>query len=445
MSLTSRIENQETTVAVIGIGYVGLPVCIALVKTGFDVVGYDIDEARVKLLRAGGSYVDDVSDAEVTTSLERGFHPTTDPKELGAVPVHVFAVPTDFRNGKPQMGPLEDAVRTVATQRQGRGDTLFVVTSTVYPGATAELVEPTVSEHEFTVGDDALVAIAPERINPGDGKGVEDLPVNIGADDKEARRATATLYRQIASAVHTFDSSETVEIAKIIENGYRLVNISFINEIAKFADEFNADVWDAINAASTKPMGYQPFYPGPGAGGHCIPVDPRFLLWQANNIGSELSVLESAVETNESMPLFVTDRIEATLADAGIDIADAVILALGITYKPDIADVRHSPAREVCTQLVERGADVRVVDPVAEDPSLGRAAFARDLTPKAVAAADLVAVLVDHSAFDMDQVARDASLVFDARDAVPDDESGTVVGLTGTEKTGSAVVENPEN
>ena len=440
--LASAIEARDVSVSVLGVGYVGLPLCIAFADEGIDVVGYDINENRIDKLRSGESYVDDVTDEAVADALERGFHPTTDPDQIQNNPVHIFAVPTDFRDGKPKMGPLQEAVQTVATRRRERDETLFVVTSTVYPGAIESLVEQPLQEYGFSVGEDAFVAIAPERINPGDGKGVKDLPINVGANDRYAREATATLFRHVAPKVFSFDSLRTVETAKIIENGYRLVNISFINDVAKFADEFDVDVWDAIEAASTKPMGFQPFYPGPGAGGHCIPVDPRFLLWQADNINVDLPVLQSAIETNESMPAFVADRIKDTLIDAGTDVDDATIIAMGLTYKPDVGDVRHSPAREICNRLIQDGANVLAVDPLADDPNLDGGDFVDKLRPEMMDNADLIAVLVDHSSFDLDRVARDASLVFDARDAVPDNQSGTVVRLSGDDLIESLAIQN---
>lgn len=422
--LQTRLEDRDARVAVIGLGYVGLPLSVALTRAGYSVAGFDIDADRVAALQSGTSYVDDVSDDELAAALDSGFTPDDDPTAIEDCDAYVIAVPTGVSNGTPKMDAIRAATRTIAEQA-GNRDTLVVVSSTVYPGATREEVVPLL--HEQRDSDRTHVAMVPERLNPGGEYPVEEIPLVVGADEDPARIAARTLFESIVAETHPVDATTTAELTKTLENTYRMVNIALVNELTAFAETFEADIWDAIDAASTKPFGFQPFYPGPGVGGHCIPIDPQFLTWRASELGTELPLIENAQRTNEWMPVMVADRITRTLTDHGIDPEDAKIVTLGMAYKPDVGDLRHSPALEVAEQLDEK-SDVVAVDPHV-DPTASDVALTESITEAPIEQADLVVLLVDHSEFDLERLADRASLVFDTRNVVPTDGEATVVAL----------------
>ncbi|WP_135829688.1 nucleotide sugar dehydrogenase [Halorussus halobius] len=423
-NLQSRLEDRAAKVGVIGLGYVGLPLSLELTRAGYTVAGFDIDADRVADLQDGLSYVDDVSDSELASALDAGFTPDDDPAVVADCDAYVVAVPTGVSAGEPDMGAVRAATETVGEQSDDR-DTLVVVSSTVYPGATDEVVTPLLSEYRDP--DKTYVAMVPERLNPGTDHAVEDIPLVVGANDEIARCAARTLFESFVTDTHPVDSTTTAELTKTLENTYRMVNIALVNELTAFAERFDADVWDAIEAASTKPFGFQAFYPGPGVGGHCIPIDPQFLTWRASELETELSLVENAQRINEWMPSVVVDRIEQLLAERGVEPAEASIVTLGVAYKPDVGDTRRSPALEISERLNE-DAGVVAVDPHVH-PDEGDVVIANSISEVPLEDADVVALLVDHDVFDFDEVTSQASLVFDARDAVPTDGDAEVVTL----------------
>lgn len=423
--LAKRIGRRDVTVGVIGLGYVGLPLSIAFTEAGFDVRGFDIDDHRVSRLRNNDSYVDDIDDERLQAALAEGFDPADDPHVVAGCDVYVLAVPTGMDERTPDMGAVEAAARTVAEQ-SGSKETLVVVSSTVYPGGTRGVVAPIVT-HGRSPDDRTHFAMVPERINPGSGHEIGDIPLVVGANTDTARTAAGALFDAIVADTHPVGTTETAELTKTLENTYRMVNIALVNELVTLAEGLEADVWEAIDAAATKPFGFQPFRPGPGVGGHCIPVDPQFLTWRAEDLGTEVSFIDDAHEINERMPTFVADRFETLLEARGVAIEAASVVALGAAYKPNVGDTRNSPALRVIDELPAETA-VTVVDPHT-DPENAARTLVQSVDDVDLDAADAVLLLVDHDAFDLDAIGDRASFVFDTRNAMPEDTEATVVTL----------------
>lgn len=425
--LVDRLRRGEGKVGVIGLGYVGLPLSLSFTEAGFHVRGFDINKNRVKRLLNADSYVDDITDDRLEAGLNSGFTPSAGSEIVADCDVYVITVPTGMRGDGPDMTAIKSAAETVGAQ-SGPGKTLVVVSSTVYPGATAELVAPIVNEHRDTP---AYVAMVPERINPGGTYDFEDIPLVVGGNTETDRRAASILFDRLVIETHPVDSTDTAELTKTLENTYRMINIALVNELVTLTEGLNANIWDAIDAAATKPFGFQAFRPGPGVGGHCIPVDPQFLSWRANDIGTDVSFIDDAHEVNERMPTLVADRLQMFLRGRGIDISEASIVVLGLSYKPNIGDTRNSPAIRILEKLPETAA-VTVVDPhVDKEASPYR--VTQSLEDADLASADVVLLLVDHDDFDLDAVGEAASFVFDTRNAMPEGVPADVVTLGGAD------------
>ena len=421
--LQDRIESRDATVSVVGLGYVGLPVSIAFAEAGFTVNGFDIDTHRVQRLRKADSYVDDVENERLAEAVAGGFNPTSEPRGVADADVYILAVPTGIADDEPDMSAVESAAATVAAQ-SGDRETLVVVSSTVYPGATREVVEPVVGGARSIPTRFAMV---PERLNPGGEYEFGEIPLVVGADTDPARVAATALFDTVVNETHPVDSTETAELTKTLENTYRMVNIALVNELIKLAEGVQADVWEAIEAAATKPFGFQPFQPGPGVGGHCIPVDPQFLSWRATDIGTEVSFIDDAHQVNEEMPALVADRVEMLLRARGADINAASVVALGASYKPNVGDTRNSPALRVVERL-PTGIDVTVVDPHVDSESVARQ-VARSSEEADIEGADAVVLLVNHDEFDLDEIGERADCVFDTRNAMPSGTRADIIKL----------------
>ena len=420
--LQAAIVDRSATVGVLGLGYVGLPLSLAFVDAGFAVRGFDIDQYRVRELQAGLSYVDDVADDEVRAGLESGFEPSDDPGVLADCDAYVLAVPTGM-NDDPDMSAVEAASRTVAAQ-SGADETLVVVSSTVYPGATREVVAPIVDDLR---DDPTRYAMVPERLNPGGGYAFGEIPLVVGADTDRAGAAATALFDAVVDGTHRVSSTQTAELTKTLENTYRMVNIGLVNELVTLTEGLDADLWEAIEAASTKPFGFEAFYPGPGVGGHCTPIDPQFLSWRARRTGTELSLVEGAQAVNDGMPALLAERVQRLLRARGVPPDTASVLALGASYKPNVGDVRNSPALDVLDELPE-GADVTIVDPHTDAGDVPWTLL-REATDADCRRADVVVLLVDHAAFDLHAIGDAAAVVFDARNAMPEDVAADVITL----------------
>ena len=408
-------------VLVIGLGYVGLPLAIQAARSGFRVTGLDTSEKIVAGLTAGRSHVDDVTDAEVAEMLAAGFLATTDEAEAGPQDVIVICVPTPLSDAD---GPDLSAVRAAAQTagRLLRAGTLVSLESTTYPGTTAEVVRPLLEKASgLNAGTDFWLAFSPERIDPGNPVyGFRNTPKIVGGLTPSCTDAAKAFYAQICEQVVVAKSAREAEMAKLLENTYRHVNIALVNEMLIFCRELDVDLWDAIRCAATKPFGFQPFYPGPGVGGHCIPIDPNYLSYKVRTLGYPFRFVELAQEINGRMPGYVTDRAAELLNRHAQAVNGAKVLLLGVTYKRDIADQRESPARPLARKLLGRGAQVSYHDPYVPGWLVdGRAIPRAENLDAALADADLVILLQAHRGYDPAQLTRGARLLLDTRGVIP--------------------------
>jgi UDP-N-acetyl-D-glucosamine dehydrogenase len=406
---------------IVGLGYVGLPLAVALAEAQVEVVGYDVDALRVAELRAGRSGIEDVPDAAVATP---GLAFSSDPADSASCSAYVICVPTPLREGMPDLGAVESAARAVATVLSP-GD-LVVLESTTYPGTTEEVVGPLLEAGSGLVaGRDFLLAYSPERIDPGNPTfGIRNTPKVVGGVDEASTKSAVRFYEQVCDTVVQVDGTREAEMAKLLENTFRHVNIALVNEMAVFCRELGIDLWQVIEAARTKPFGFMPFYPGPGVGGHCIPVDPSYLSWRVRKLGFTFRFVELAQEINAQMPSYVVTRLADLLNDAGLALSRSRVLCLGAAYKPGVADVRESPAVEVMRQLARKGASVSYADPHVPDLRIDvELLTAVELSASALQGCDAVVVLTPHTAFDLELVRRHAPLVLDTRAAMPAGEN----------------------
>ena len=408
-------------VLVIGLGYVGLPLAIQAARSGFRVTGLDLNAEIVAGLMAGRSHVDDVTDGEVAEMLGHGFRATTDETQTEPQDVIVICVPTPLSEAA---GPDLSAVRA-ATATAGRllkAGTLVSLESTTYPGTTEEVLGPLLEKASgLTAGIDFWLAFSPERIDPGNPVyGFRNTPKIVGGLTASCTDAAEAFYARICDQVVRAKSARDAEMAKLLENTYRHVNIALVNEMAIFCRELDVDLWDAIRCAATKPFGFQAFYPGPGVGGHCIPIDPNYLSYKVRTLGYPFRFVELAQEINSRMPGYVTDRAAELLNRHAKAVNGAKVLLLGVTYKRDIADQRESPARPLARKLLARGAQVSYHDPYVPGWQIDGQSIPRagDLQA-ALADANLVILLQAHQAYDPAQLTQAARLLLDTRGVVP--------------------------
>jgi UDP-N-acetyl-D-glucosamine dehydrogenase len=408
---------MQVDLVVIGLGYVGLPLVREAASVGLRVVGYDIGQGVVDSLNSGRSHVDDISAGDVARMLAAGFRATTDESAVGEPDTIVICVPTPLSEAD---GPDLTAVRAAA-ETAGRllqRGTLVVLESTTYPGTTDELVRPILEKASGLNAEvDFHLAFSPERIDPGNPVyGLRNTPKVVGGLTPDATAAAARFYGKVCDQVVEARSPREAEMAKLLENTYRHVNIALVNEMAVFCHELGIDLWDAIRCASTKPFGFQPFYPGPGVGGHCIPIDPNYLSYKVRTLGYPFRFVELAQEINSRMPGYVVDRVAELLNRHAKPLNGANVLLLGVTYKRDIADQRESPARPIARRLLGRGAVLAYHDPHVPDWAIDGQPVRRatDLDTEIVTA-DVTILLQDHSVYHLEQLAAESKLFFDTR------------------------------
>jgi UDP-N-acetyl-D-glucosamine dehydrogenase len=430
-SLRRRILNREAAVGVVGQGYVGVSLACAAADAGFPVVGVDVDADRVEALARGEFAVPGVAHAlfrEGTATGRISF--TTNNGALRGCEVVLLCVPTPLRDHAPDLSFIEGACRTVAEQLQpGR---LVVLESTTYPGTTDQLLRPLLESSGMEAGRDFLLAYSPERIDPGNEEWtLRNTPKVVGGHTPEATGLAAVFYGQLVDKVVSVSSCRAAELAKLLENTFRHVNIALVSELAMLCHETGIDVWEVVDAAATKPFGFMPFYPGPGIGGHCIPLDPAYLAWQMRrDVGRQFQLLEQARDVNARVPEYVASRIGEALNERGKAVKGATVFVLGVSYKADVGDVRESPAAKVMTYLHKRGAKVTFNDPFVDVVALnGTTLRGSPLSKHAVTAADCVAVLTPHSTYDLNWLADHAPFIFDARNAYGSDRRPNVVRL----------------
>ncbi|HET7802028.1 MAG TPA: nucleotide sugar dehydrogenase [Humibacillus xanthopallidus] len=413
------MTRHRHDLAVIGLGYVGMPLAQAAVDAGLAVVGLDANASVVASLTAGRSHVDDLSDEDVATMLAAGFVPTTDAAALAEAAVAVICVPTPLgEEGGPDLTAVRSAAATIA--RHLRPGTLVVLESTTYPGTTDEIVRPLLEASGLVAGTDFHLAFSPERVDPGNtAYGIGNTPKVVGGLTPACTQAACDFYARFVDTVVPTKGTREAETAKLLENTYRHINIALVNEMARFCHELGIDLWDAIAAARTKPFGFHAFYPGPGVGGHCIPIDPNYLSHNVRTrLGYPFRFVELAQEINASMPAYVVRRAQDALNEDGKALRGARVLLLGVTYKPDIADQRESPAVHVGRRLIDLGALVEFHDPLIERwDALGLPARSVADLDAAVEHADLTILLQHHRGYDVDDLARISRRFLDTRGA----------------------------
>ncbi len=418
--LCRRLEAHEATVAVIGLGYVGLPVALILARQDFPVIGFDIDPEKVARVNAGETYIRHIPQDAVATARQAGrLAATGDFARLAEADAIIICVPTPLgEHREPDLSFIAKTAQTIAaTLRPGQ---LVVLESTTYPGTTREVVLPILAATGLHCGEDFFLGFSPEREDPVNASfSLDRIPKVVSGVTANCLEATKALYRDLVAEVVPVSSPEVAESAKLLENIYRCVNIALVNELKLVLDRMGIDIWEVVAAASTKPFGFVPFYPGPGVGGHCIPVDPFYLTWRAREFGLSTRFIELAGEVNAAMPAYVVSRVAAALGTAGKALRGAQVMLLGIAYKKDVDDLRESPALEVLHLLQREGAMVSYHDPfVPRVPALRRFQFDLSSVPldtHSLRRADCVVVTTDHSAFDPAFIAQHARLIVDTR------------------------------
>jgi UDP-N-acetyl-D-glucosamine dehydrogenase len=430
-SLRRSILSARASVSVIGQGYVGLTLASTAADAGFPVTGIDVDESRVQDLSRGILSVPGVSEEVFRAGAASGnLRFTSSLEPLRSSDVICICVPTPVRDHSPDLSYVEAAARMVAENLSpGR---LVILESSTYPGTTDSLVREILETSGLVAGRDFLLAYSPERIDPGNAEyGFRNTPRIVGGMTPEATGVTALFYGQLVDKVVVVGSSRAAELAKLLENTFRHVNIALVNELAMVCQEMGIDTWEVLDAAATKPFGFMPFYPGPGVGGNCIPVDPTYLAWQVRrDAGYRFRILEQAQEINDQMPAYTATRIGDALNEAGKAVKGARIVVLGVAYKPEVGDGRESPAIKVIAALQRRGANVTFHDPYVESVVVGGRVLERvDITQRVLSEADAVAILTPHRAFDLEWIAEHAPLVFDARNAFGQDRRSNVIRL----------------
>jgi UDP-N-acetyl-D-glucosamine dehydrogenase len=408
-------------VVVAGQGYVGLPLAVRAAQVGHSVVGYDVDEERVKRLAAGQSYVEDVSSEELRTVLEmNAYRPCAEARACAGFDFAVITVPTPLRDGIPDLAYVEAAARTLA--RFLRPGAAVGLESTTYPGTTEEFVGPILEEGSgLTAGVDFHLGYSPERIDPGNRTwNLVTTPKIVSGVDAGSLRAVAAFYDTIVEQVVPVADTKAAELAKLLENTFRHVNIALVNELAVFARDLDIDVWEVIDAASTKPFGFMRFVPGPGVGGHCLPIDPSYLSWRVQRrLGRRFRFVELANDINNDMPDYVVRRLIAAFNRRRRAINGSRMLLMGLAYKKNTGDARESPAVRIAKLLLEMGAEVRAADPqIVEEIDVDARLVRVDPTDEEIANADAVILLADHDAFDLDAVVRQARYVLDCRHCI---------------------------
>jgi UDP-N-acetyl-D-glucosamine dehydrogenase len=416
-----RSAANATKLVVVGQGYVGLPLAMRGVEQGFEVIGYDVDDAKIKRLESGESTVEDISNDRLRSALDTGrYHPTTAPDQCVDFDVAVISVPTPLREGNPDLTYIEEAGHALAPFLQK--DATVVLESTTYPGTTEELLAPILEDGSGLVaGDDFHVGYSPERIDPGNPTWtLENTPKVVSGIDAASLAAVQGFYDRIVETTVAVSSPKEAELTKLLENTFRHVNIALVNELAMFANDLGIDVWEAIDAASTKPFGYLRFTPGPGVGGHCLPIDPSYLSWRVRrSLGQAFRFVELANDVNDHMPDYVVRRLLEGLNRRSLPLNGSTVLLLGLAYKRNTGDARESPSQPIARQLQHLGARVLAADPHVDGNHVPAGVAHVDLDDDVLASADAVVFLVDHDEFDVAHVARRARYVLDTRHRLP--------------------------
>ncbi|WP_425589674.1 nucleotide sugar dehydrogenase [Guptibacillus hwajinpoensis] len=418
--LLSKIENKTATIGVVGLGYVGLPLAVEKAKAGYNVIGFDVQEKRVGQVNEGINYIGDVVDEELAEYVEKKqLIATTDYSRIADVDAVAICVPTPLDiYRQPDTSYVESSSQEIA--KHLHSGMLVVLESTTYPGTTLEILKPILEATGRVCGEDLFIAYSPERVDPGNKiYNTKNTPKVVGGITPSCTAVASAMYRNVLEGeVHEVSSPSVAEMEKILENTFRNINIALANEMAILCNKMDIDVWEVIDAAATKPYGFMPFYPGPGLGGHCIPIDPFYLTWKAREFDYHTRLIETAGEINNSMPDFVIDRCMQILNKDKKALNGARVVVLGVAYKKDIEDVRESPVLPILNQLEEAGADWIVADPHVKSFKLSETVSETvALDVELLENADLVLLATDHSSFDYEMIATHSPVLFDTRNA----------------------------
>ena len=424
--LADRIDSREARIGVIGLGYVGLPLAVEFAKIGFDVTGFDIDANKIDAIEKGESYIEDVPNADLNEVKAAGrLHATADFGELTRLDIINICVPTPLTRTKdPDVSHMARAVEEI--RRRLRTGQLIILGSTTYPGTTQELFVPMLEESGLEVGEDFSLAFAPERIDPGNKLfTVRNVPKVVGGQTPLCTELASKIFNTIFDEIVTVSSTQSAEMVKLLENTFRAINIGLANEIALMCQRLDLDVWEVIEAAATKPYGFMKFLPGPGLGGHCIPVDPSYLSWKMKSLNFPARFIDLATDINSRMPEHVCERVADLLNQDRKSVNGAKILILGVAYKSDVGDMRESPALDVIRILAGKGADLTFADPHVDTLEVEGVTY-KDVgtADETLAEADLAVILTDHKAFDYKNITNNAKRIFDTRNATKDVTSG---------------------
>ena len=429
-SLKDKIANRTARVGVVGLGYVGLPLAVEFANAGFHVTGIDVQREKVDQLNAGISYVKDVESHLVKPLVDSGkLRATTDFAVISELDTVDICVPTPLRKTKdPDMSYVVSAADAIAEHMHP--GLLVMLESTTYPGTTDELVLPKLEASGLTIGKDFFLCFSPERVDPGNPKfHTSNIPKVVGGITAECTRLGALFYNQALDTVVPVSSTRVAEMVKLLENTFRMINIGLVNELALMCDRMNIDVWEVIDAAATKPFGFMPFYPGPGLGGHCIPIDPFYLSWKSKEAGIEARFIELAGYINGRMPEFVIEKIQNALNDASKPVRGSRIHIVGVAYKRNIDDVRESPALDIILLLQHLGAAVSYSDPFVPNLRINGSALASQDLSSAVKTSDCVVIVTDHGGVDYQALVNDSMLIVDTRNALKGIRSEKIVRL----------------
>jgi UDP-N-acetyl-D-glucosamine dehydrogenase len=430
--LLQKIADRRARIGVVGLGYVGLPLAVEFAESGFCVIGVDLDARKVGQINCGASYIDDVSGERIRGLVQSGkLAASCCYDDLSNVDAISICVPTPLRKTRdPDMSYINQAAQSIAgIARTGK---LIILESTTYPGTTEEIILPAIAGEDLTVGEDIFIAYSPERIDPGNTEfSVRNTPKVVGGITADCTEVATALYRSAVDKVIAVSSPTAAEMVKLLENTFRAVNIGLVNEMALMCDKLDVDVWEVIQAAATKPFGYMPFYPGPGLGGHCIPVDPHYLSWKLKTLNYNARFIELASEINTSMPFYVIDKVTAALNNQERAVRGSRILIMGVAYKANVDDVRESPALDIISLLRQRGAEVAYHDPHVPQIQLESdlRLHSKDLSEQLLKDSHCVVIVTDHSVFDWEDIARNSNAIVDTRHVYRDGDGGKILSL----------------
>ena len=428
--LKSKIKKKDARIAVIGLGYVGLPLVIRFVDEGFDTIGFDVDNKKVEILNKGKSYIKHIKAKKLISAGDNSFMATTDFNYISLVDIILICVPTPLADqNEPDLSYVKSTLESLKSHL--KENQLLILESTTYPGTTEEEIVPVVEKEGFTVGKDFFIGYSPEREDPGNTKySTKTIPKVVSGYTENCLKLINTLYNQIVDKTIPVSSPRAAEMTKILENIHRAVNIGLVNELKMVADKMDIDIYEVIKAAATKPFGFTPYYPGPGLGGHCIPIDPFYLTWKAKEVGMNTRFVELAGEINTAMPDYVIQKVSAALNNVGKSIKGSKILILGLAYKKNIDDLRESPSLVIIDRLLDLGADIRY-----SDPYIDRIPFTRKhqlqlasepFNKKTLMNSDIVLLTTDHDDFDYELISKEAQLIVDTRGRFNSSDGKTV-------------------